>query len=994
MTADGVFVGVGVSSYDELQPLPAATKELRALHELVADSLIGEPLVDPVAADVWAHLAALPAPETGTLVVYWSGHAVVGGGDLRLMTRDSSSDPRSGLSAKEVIFQAVRAGVTQLLIIVDTCFADEAANDLDDIAGVLVEEAVDAARIWVGVLASCQSYETAQDGAFGEFLLDVVRNGPSDAALRRGWSVHNQWLQGDDLGNALLSEAAGRLGQRPSFRRLGLSGPVLPNPRHQAAARPQIVEHLLLAARGGGDTGRSWFTGRREEVDAVVGWITSHEPGVRVVTGSAGTGKSAITGRVVSVSTPGERALLLEQGELGHLDPGEGAVDAHAHLRGLTADQVAEDLDRQLVACGVLAAPTRKRSAVQLVAALEQIDSADPPVLVLDGLDEARDHAFAIGRDLLAPLGRSAIVVVSTRNRPGEDAVGAAAHEPRTAAAHTVVGGDGSLVGALHPETVLDLDEPRSLESGRLARFEYVRKRLSARPVDPGADLVMDAHAVAQLAVEEAAGDEPFLVARLLVDQLLSRPVDTRQPDWRERARTSIDDALQTAIGELAPPAHRDLPDGLTAAAFGRAVLGALTWGLGAGLPEPEWAAVATGLVQDLCDRAGTGTTAAVDAGDITWVLTHLGRFVVEDGESGVAVYRMAHQSLADHLRSPFQPSPELRFDPQAVPVAEALTGRYRALLKAAVPADGAAYLFRYAWFHAGLAGPAGVAAMTPLAEIDPALRYDVGLTAEMAAGQLADQECYPEAVRVYETATDYLRGLDLTVTVHAHHLGESLGNLGRCHWQLDDNASALAATQEAATIFRELADRDQAYRMQAALSAFNLAIFLGALDRQEEAVAAAYEAAFRYHELAETDNDAVQDLADALTHLAQRLDVVERGAQALSVRRRLRYTLAHLAAADPARRAELASLDARIGTDESSSWQEGRESLGSAIATYRELAAEGVDVRYELAQALYSSPRSSARTMPTLRTRAPPSRHRWCGSCFPSSRICGASCA
>jgi ATP-dependent Clp protease ATP-binding subunit ClpA len=48
-------------------------------------------------------------------------------------------------------------------------------------------------------------------------------------------------------------------------------------------------------------------SGRTAEVNRVVSWVTARERGIRVVTGSAGTGKSAIVGRVVSLSDSAER---------------------------------------------------------------------------------------------------------------------------------------------------------------------------------------------------------------------------------------------------------------------------------------------------------------------------------------------------------------------------------------------------------------------------------------------------------------------------------------------------------------------------------------------------------------------------------------------------------------------------------------------------------------------------------------------------------------
>jgi hypothetical protein len=103
-------------------------------------------------------------------------------------------------------------------------------------------------------------------------------------------------------------------------------------------------------------------------VDWVVWWASSGVPGSRVVTGSAGTGKSALLGRVVSVANPTEREHLVRQGPVGPADPGVGSVPVHAHARGRTADQVAALLDDRLVAPGLLEPdPPGRRNAAQLV---------------------------------------------------------------------------------------------------------------------------------------------------------------------------------------------------------------------------------------------------------------------------------------------------------------------------------------------------------------------------------------------------------------------------------------------------------------------------------------------------------------------------------------------------------------------------------------------------------------------------------------------------
>src|SRR5208283_4012399 len=98
---------------------------------------------------------------------------------------------------------------------------------------------------------------------------------------------------------------------------------------------------------------------------------------------------------VVSLSNPAERARLLSEGRpLEHADPGERSIDAHLHARGLTADRAADVLAAQLVRTGTLAAQTGPRNAAELVGQVQRVVElgAAPPVIVVDGLDEARNH--------------------------------------------------------------------------------------------------------------------------------------------------------------------------------------------------------------------------------------------------------------------------------------------------------------------------------------------------------------------------------------------------------------------------------------------------------------------------------------------------------------------------------------------------------------------------------------------------------------------------
>ena len=304
-------------------------------------------------------------------------------------------------------FDTFRGTANQLLFIVDTCQAGAGVAEAGEVASALLEELPpNAEHVWFGILVSCSATDIgARDGAFGESLLRLFREGPRSPDMRRRWSKHDRWIRGDDLGQAVLEDWTGE-DQRPDFLRRGRAWYMLRNPLWDQGAPEEVVEHLLLAARGGTSADhRSWFTGRETEVTEVVSWVRAREPGVRVVTGSAGTGKSAIVGRVVSLSNPGERERLAEGGALeGHADPGLRSVGAHVHARGLTADRTAELLDGQLVRAEVLTPDEReRRNANELVGALQRAaeDGARPPVLVVDGLDEARGETFDLA-DLVA----------------------------------------------------------------------------------------------------------------------------------------------------------------------------------------------------------------------------------------------------------------------------------------------------------------------------------------------------------------------------------------------------------------------------------------------------------------------------------------------------------------------------------------------------------------------------------------------------------------
>jgi hypothetical protein len=117
--------------------------------------------------------------------------------------------------------------------------------------------------------------------------------------LRLRWSSYQAGLRGDDLIDALVKEWDEPL-QRPHQRSFGDPWFVLANPLYRPGASDELVEHLKWAARGGAlDEEGNWFTGRNAQLRSIVGWLRDGQPGLCLITGPAGCGKSALAGRIV-----------------------------------------------------------------------------------------------------------------------------------------------------------------------------------------------------------------------------------------------------------------------------------------------------------------------------------------------------------------------------------------------------------------------------------------------------------------------------------------------------------------------------------------------------------------------------------------------------------------------------------------------------------------------------------------------------------------------
>ena len=769
-----LFFGVGVGTYDN----PAAFAPLKAAEEVgeVAQVLAGYGYAvtpsppHPGLADANQLLDDLDEaalPPGSCLVVLWAGHGEISTeGGLHLVSRDSRPGQRRQITSRQLVEAAVRSGASQILVLLDTCFAEAGAMEALDLAR-RVEESLpsDGSRRWIGILPAALAYERARDGLFGAQLLRLLREGPADPELRLRWSAHNAGIRGDDVIDGLVKQwPTTDQSLVPVMR--GNADVMLPNPRFDPEAREALVERLLLAARGGNpEEEGDWFTGRVEPLAELVGWIDGGGAGVALVTGPAGCGKSALLGRIASLSDPRDRQRILARGPLEHADPGEGRVAAVVAARGATLDELARRLEVELIRSGRLRAqPDGPRNGLELLGAIEKLaHRGGPPLLLIDGLEEVGGELERIVEELLRPLASRARLVISTRPIAPRQAEGP------------------PLLDALQATAVVDLGalEASAQTEGDLAA--YVAKRLE------GVSAAMDPEAVAvelpRLVRRQEEGG--FLLARLITARLRRHPVETAVAGWQGQLARGVGEALDQELAEL-PALIRGEERWPQAA---RELLTALAWAYGKGFPVEEWAVAATAL-------SPTGTPYSRD--DVFWLLRQASRWVVESGEGGQAVYRLSHQRLAEHLRpeawaSPWKPVGE----PEAVALAVALGEAALAWCATGRDPQERPYLWANFWSHAVDGGAAGIDRLRELAESHRAFLPDLASALNNLGVRYSELGRREEALKPTEEAVGIYGELAKSNRAFLPDLATSLGALGAVWRQADDLQAASESFRE-----------------------------------------------------------------------------------------------------------------------------------------------------------------------------------------------------
>jgi hypothetical protein len=384
--------------------------------------------------------------------------------------------------------------------------------------------------------------------------------------------------------------------------------------KRAVAKLPQEVRsHFLTKAQGAEMGELAWhFCGRDAEIAGLSLWLRDADRGLRVVTGEAGSGKSAVLGQLVVRANEELMGSMVQAGLVTTRPDAQslpvGVFDAVMHLTGKT---LAESV-RAVAAATRADGYGHEHGDVEAVLARMARSSRRLTVLA-DALDEALEP-WRIANFLRRAASLDKVrVIVGTRRSLAEDP------DRR--------GGDGTTelldaLGAGAGDLVVMERDPD-------AQAQYVRRRL----LSLGSPYAGREGEVGAIAKQIAEFDHPFLFARLATTELLARPLlDPEDPALAgllARGHQGLFAAAVARLGAVDPAV--------------RALLYALAFARGRGLPQTSgiWVAVARAVRPDV----------TVTESDVQTTLEQAAAYITLDGEAGQSRYRLAHQTFVDHFR-------------------------------------------------------------------------------------------------------------------------------------------------------------------------------------------------------------------------------------------------------------------------------------------------------------------------------------------------------
>jgi len=373
---------------------------------------------------------------------------------------------------------------------------------------------------------------------------------------------------------------------------------------------PDERRHFLVKAQGAEYGELSWyFHGRHTERTRISTWLHASRPGMLVVSGRAGSGKSALLGNLLVHSLPDLRDALARRG-LTEPPPAEQTpppqvFDAVIHLSSLTLPQITA---RIATAAGLDPLPSTLEPATGIAGDLDWLTDqlAHPDTtttrprrlltVLADALDEATDPldtaASLLARIAALPTVRVLVGTrVSTHETPDAPAADTNLLDALTRTRPEVDHTPGQ-AGRDSASVVWVAHDPDAIHAYATARLTAARDHGRRGHAIPGMTHVINTD-IHRVAAAIAAQQREFLHARLAVYELIEEPrllLPERAGSLTTLLAGDHQDLFAKALDRLARLDDR-YPTLIHALAVAR----------GRGIPEADgiWATIATALTHN-----------------------------------------------------------------------------------------------------------------------------------------------------------------------------------------------------------------------------------------------------------------------------------------------------------------------------------------------------------------------------------------------------------
>ncbi|MER5719592.1 ATP-binding protein [Streptomyces sp. NPDC002132] len=629
------------------------------------------------------NLAAASYQEA--VVVYITGHGLRRAAPRHFLALPDTDPDRLFATAyptSELITAIIDSESDHVLVLVDSCFSGTLRAELNSLF-----EALTADRYKHSGLAIVTAGIHDEQPLVGSFTQRVAvaceRMRDEAAGYTASHLSYSEWEQllhqVGQHDNGQEKDLISAEWIVPNSRQQQLSA-CLPNPRYrppESTASPALRQ-LALTSAGGMATeagtesahgsldefwlerasGRAaaddpgwYFSGRAEPVTQMTGFLHG-AAGVLIVTGAAGSGKSALLARLVTLSDPDfvtdPRHEAMVANIALQLRPAPNSVDVAVMARSKSVRIVVEDL---LTALGGADGIQRGadgelplQTLIRLVSGRSD-ELARPVTVVIDALDEA-EYPLALVNDVILPLARlrspdrgSAVrLLLGIRSSPAVS---------YTTDEHLHDGRADELLRRLTESLSAEDSAPQVLRTDgpdSVADIAAYAATLVLAPADSPYHGAPEAAAEASWAVALAVAPS-FLDARIAADQL--RRAETRQDLTEETWLERLADGTAGLLREDIKAVHlsTNVPAALLVAA-----LRATAFAPGAGMPWAEvWPTATAALVAHEFGSEYASPEAA-DAVIRRLRSSRLTGYLAIAEEDARAVYRPVHQRLADLL--------------------------------------------------------------------------------------------------------------------------------------------------------------------------------------------------------------------------------------------------------------------------------------------------------------------------------------------------------